>query len=604
MTTLLQYFRRATRRRKRTDVPTAPQPIAEPMPAVPAPGIAIAPNDPLIAYFLSVPSAVELDRLRLDSPALEAMHAAGIKVVVPLVSQGELIGIISLGPRRSQQEYSSDDRGLLSNLAVQAAPAVRVAQLVYQQQAEALQRERIAQELRVAHLVQQTLLPRAIPNLPGWQIDRYYQPAREVGGDFYDFIDLPNGRLGLVIGDVTDKGVPAALVMATTRSVLRAVASQLESPGAVLGRVNDVLVNEIPPNMFVTCLYAILDPQSGQLRFANAGHDLPYRHYQGGTDELRARGMPLGLMPDMVYEENELIIAPGEGVLFYSDGIVEAHNADREMFSFGRLQRLLAHAVPKGGEALVQVLLAELARFTGEGWDQEDDITMVLLERVIGDGGQETGDRRQETGDGGQDAKIHQVLVKDTLNSDISSITSKPTLDLAQQIAFTIQLPPPNPQLSAPDTWRTLAEWALPSEPGNEHIAMERVGEACGGLVISPRRLERLKTAVAEATMNAIEHGNRSRPELMVELRVRASADAVAVEIIDQGGATPIGETEEPDLYAKLEGEQSPRGWGLFLIKSMVDDMRVSNDEQHHRIELIMQLENTEQGANNASESV
>jgi serine phosphatase RsbU (regulator of sigma subunit) len=115
-------------------------------------------------------------------------------MIVPLVSQGELIGAISLGPRLSQQDYSSDDRGLLSNLSVQAAPAVRVAQLVRQQQLEARQRERIEQELRVAQLVQQTLLPKAPPALAGWRIDRYYQPAREVGGDFYDFIELPDGR--------------------------------------------------------------------------------------------------------------------------------------------------------------------------------------------------------------------------------------------------------------------------------------------------------------------------------------------------------------------------------------------------------------------------
>src|SRR5215213_7411789 len=155
MTTLLQYFRRATRRGSSSDTPVVPQPIAERMSPVLAAGIAIAPNDPLVAYFLNVPGAVELERLRLDSPALEAMRAAGVKVVVSLVSQGELIGVISLGPRLSQQEYSSDDRGLLNNLAVQAAPAVRVAQLVRQQQIEALQRERIEQELRVAHLVQQ-----------------------------------------------------------------------------------------------------------------------------------------------------------------------------------------------------------------------------------------------------------------------------------------------------------------------------------------------------------------------------------------------------------------------------------------------------------------
>jgi serine phosphatase RsbU (regulator of sigma subunit) len=379
MTTFFQNRRRAKRRGEQPEIAETPGVERAQLKTVPP--IEIAPNDPLVAYFLSVPGAVELERLRLESPALEAMRAAGVRIVVPLVGQGELIGVISLGPRLSQQEYSSDDRGLLNNLATQAAPAVRVAQLVRQQQIEARQRERLAQELRVAQLVQQTLLPKEVPSIDGWRIGRYYQPAREVGGDFYDFIDLPNDRIGLVIGDVTDKGVPAALVMATTRTILRAASGRIDSPGAVLQIANDLLVEDIPPNMFVTCLYAILDARSGRLCYANAGHDLPYRRGRAGVDELRARGMPLGLMPGMQYEEKELTLEPGESVLFYSDGLVEAHNPQREMFSFGRLQALVASG-PAGGEALIHSLLADLTRFTGSGWDQEDDITMVLLERT------------------------------------------------------------------------------------------------------------------------------------------------------------------------------------------------------------------------------
>jgi serine phosphatase RsbU (regulator of sigma subunit) len=326
---------------------------------------------------------VEIEKLDLDSPALAAMKEAGVKLVVPLVSQGELIGILNLGPRLSQQEYSADDRKLLSDLATQTAPAVRVAQLVRQQQQEAQERERIEQELRVARLIQQTLLPKTLPELPGYDVAAYYQPAREVGGDFYDFLDLEDGRMGFVVGDVTDKGVPAALVMATTRTMLRAAAQRLDTPGEVLKRVNDVLVQEIPPNMFVTCLYAILERESGHLVYANAGHDLPYRRRAGrseGAEELRARGMPLGLMPGMGYEEKEILLEKGESILFYSDGLVEAHDAHREMFGFPRLQGLVG-THRSGGSSLVSFLLSELRRFTGEDWEQEDDITLVTLER-------------------------------------------------------------------------------------------------------------------------------------------------------------------------------------------------------------------------------
>jgi serine phosphatase RsbU (regulator of sigma subunit) len=355
----------------------------------PAPQLQIAPNDPIVAYFASASGVVEIDKLDLHSPALKAMKAAQIKVVVPLVSQGELIGLLNLGARLSQQEYSADDRKLLNDLATQTAPAVQVAQLVRQQQQQAQERERIEQELRVARLIQQTLLPKHVPDVAGYQLAAYYQPAREVGGDFYDFLELDEDHLGLVVGDVTDKGVPAAIVMATTRTMLRASAQRLDSPGEVLKRVNDVIVRDIPPNMFITCLYAILDLKSGLLRYANAGHDLPYRRRStsygagggaGGAEELRATGMPLGLLPGMSYEEKEIILQRGDTVLFYSDGLVEAHDPHREMFGFPRLQGLVG-AHRSDGPAMVNFLLSELGRFTGQEWEQEDDITLVTLDR-------------------------------------------------------------------------------------------------------------------------------------------------------------------------------------------------------------------------------
>jgi len=140
---------------------------------------------------------------------------------------------------------------------------------------EIRERERVEHELRVARSIQQAALPKEVPTLEGWQITPYYQPAREVGGDFYDFLELEDGRLGVVVGDATGKGVPAALVMASARSMLRAVAQASYSPGDVLRRVNDPMVSDIPTNMFVTCFYAILEPKSGHLVYANAGHDLP-----------------------------------------------------------------------------------------------------------------------------------------------------------------------------------------------------------------------------------------------------------------------------------------------------------------------------------------
>ncbi len=243
------------------------------------------------------------------------------------------------------------------------------------------ERERIEQELLVARRIQQASLPKEVPELEGWEISPYYRPAREVGGDFYDFHLLSKGRLGVVVGDATGKGVPAALVMATTCGMLQLAAEALEfsSPGEVLERVNETLRARIPPNMFVTCFYAILDPKSGRLSYANAGHDLPYLHRNGGTEELRARGMPLGLMPGMGYEEKETILEAGEAVLFYSDGLVEAHDAKGEMFGFPRLRALVGEHVKERSPG--DSLLEELYSFTGEGWEQEDDITLLTLRR-------------------------------------------------------------------------------------------------------------------------------------------------------------------------------------------------------------------------------
>jgi serine phosphatase RsbU (regulator of sigma subunit)/anti-sigma regulatory factor (Ser/Thr protein kinase) len=500
----------------------------------------IAPDDPLVAYFLDTPGAVELERLRLDSPALRELKAAGVAIAIPLVSQGELVGVLNLGPRMSQQDYSSDDRGLLNTLASQAAPAVRVAQLVRQQQIETRERERIEQELRVARLIQQTLLPKELPALPGWQLAAYYQPARAVGGDFYDFLSFSDGRLGIVIGDVTDKGVPAALVMATTRSILRTAAQEgLATPGAVLARANDLLFPDIPPRMFVTCLYGILNPHTGALVYANAGHDLPHQRQEGGAVELRATGMPLGLMPGMSYEERETILAPGDSVLFYSDGLVEAHNPAREMFGFPRLMSLMAEWTDT--TPLIERMLNELAAFTGADWEQEDDVTLVALQRE------------------------HLAITPAMFTADTGSESDA--------------------------GWQTLADFETASAPGNERDVIAHVETALAPLGLPHKRIEQLKTAVAEATMNAMEHGNHYAPDQPVGIVVRANAAAVSVRIRDNGGDQPIPEAHTPDIEAKLAELQTPRGWGLFLIKSLVDDMRVTGDGGFHTVELIINRE-------------
>jgi serine phosphatase RsbU (regulator of sigma subunit)/anti-sigma regulatory factor (Ser/Thr protein kinase) len=486
-------------------------------------------DDPLWQYLLHQASPVEINKLNLVSPILDQLRREGYRIIVPLISQGELIGLLNLGVRMSEQEYSTDDHHLLSSLATQAAPSLQVAQLAHQQQLQARERERLEHELRVARIIQQTLLPKELPHLPGWQVNTFWQPAREVGGDFYDFIPLPGNKIGVVIADVTDKGVPAALVMATTRTLLRAAVENFSSPGKVLQRVNDLLHPDIPAKMFVTCLYGVLDPQNGKFIFANAGHNLPYHHSGEDVLEHRARGMPLGLLPGMIYEEKEIYLSPGDLLLLSSDGLVEAHNSQGKMFGFGKMKEIMRGKL--SDQPLISALIAEYETFTGNDHEQEDDITLVTLEYM-----------------------------------------------------------PNAPDLQSNVWWETLASFELPSEPGNERTAALRVLEVVESLNLTEQRRKHLETAVSEAALNAIEHGNNYQRDTPVKIEIKRSTTDLLIRIQDFGGGTTIPEPVEPDLDAKLAGLQSPRGWGLFLIRNMVDEMKVYSDTIHHTVELLLHL--------------
>ncbi len=490
--------------------------------------IGFPPDDPLLAYLASTSSAVEIERINLQSPFLDRMRSEGVRIILPLVSQGELIGIINLGSRRSEQDYSSDDRRLLNTLATQAAPALRVAQLARQQQIEARQRERIEQELKVARVIQQTLLPKEIPAIPGWQIKAFWQPAREVSGDFYEFLQLPDGRYWILIADVTDKGVPAALVMATTRSLLRTTAERFMEPGNVLVHTNEQLIPDIPSKMFVTCLLVLLDPKNGKVVFANAGHNLPYHKTADGVIEQHANGMPLGLLPGMGYDEAEITVLPGETLLLISDGLVEGHNQQREMFGFERVKSILAET---NTEDYIGCLMKSFNEFSGDGHEQEDDITLVTLTRLPAEG------------------------------------------------PFPID-----------EGDKVLVSFSIPSEPGRERTVASKVLESIAGVGFDQTHLKRIETAVAEATMNALEHGNHYDPQKPVDVQAVIHGQKLIVRIRDLGGDIPIPAAIEPDIDAKLAGLQSPRGWGLFLIQNMVDEMQTYNDKTHHTVELVVNI--------------
>ncbi len=236
----------------------------------------------------------------------------------------------------------------------------------------------------MARQIQESFLPDKLPVLDGYRIAAHWEPAREVSGDFYDFIPLPDGKICIVVGDVTDKGVPASLVMATTHSILHAVVNSAialdggSSPGWILSQMNDVLQPDMPMYMFVTCLVSVLDPKTGAFRFATAGHPPPFQRTNNGIIELKAKGMPLGLLPERTYDDVEIIVDKGDNLLFFSDGLIEAMDEDKNLFGEERLEKVLEEYQ---GEELIPHLLEKLAEFTHSKTEPDDDVTLVSLDR-------------------------------------------------------------------------------------------------------------------------------------------------------------------------------------------------------------------------------
>jgi serine phosphatase RsbU (regulator of sigma subunit) len=304
-----------------------------------------------------------IQRIERLADATNRFSEGDFSVRVPVKKPDEIGGL--------EQQFNGMAGQLVDSFAQRQAHA--------EQSARQEERARIEQEMRSAQYVQESLLPDEVPSIAGWQIEPFYCPARQVGGDLYDFLTLPNGQIGIVIGDVSGKGMPAALMMATTCTMIRAASRGDFSPGELLAVVNDLLIGNTTPNMFVTCFYAILDPASGLLRFANAGHSLPVLTRNGEIIELMAKGMPLGLMPEQSYPDQEIYLQSGDSILFYTDGLVESHNREMDMFGTSRLQDLLKEHSHEDG--LLEYLLKQLDEFTGAVWEQEDDIALIKLRR-------------------------------------------------------------------------------------------------------------------------------------------------------------------------------------------------------------------------------
>ena len=298
---------------------------------------------------------------------------------VPLSVKGDVLGVFVVV--ESGRADSLDDRRLeiINGVAQQVALAVQNDRL----QQERAERERLEQELRLARDIQETFMPEHLPHIPGWELDVAWRAAREVAGDFYDVFELPKGKLGLVIADVADKGMPAALFMALTRTLMRAAASEGRSPGDALRRVNDLLVPDAQHGMFVTGLYVVLSPDSGRLVVANAGHHPPLilRSDSERVEQMERGETALGVLQDVTFLERETQLGSGDCMILYTDGVTEAISPDGAFFGEERLWTVIQQKCEgRTAEATLTSIIDAVAEFVGDN-RPSDDLTLMVLRR-------------------------------------------------------------------------------------------------------------------------------------------------------------------------------------------------------------------------------
>ena len=240
----------------------------------------------------------------------------------------------------------------------------------------------IQNELDVASKMQQSILPSHFPSGEDYQVFGNMNPARNVGGDFFDVVRLENGRIGVSVADVSDKGVPAALFMMSSRTLLKGASIGSTGPGGVLREVNDLLNEDNEASMFVTIFYAEFDPESGEFIYANGGHNPPLFVRADGSSTLLplTGGVALGSWPDLDYEQDSVNLAHGESVVLYSDGVTEALNSEGEQFGVEGLQEVFASSPPKDAEVAVQGIFTAMSQFAGET-PQFDDATCLIIRR-------------------------------------------------------------------------------------------------------------------------------------------------------------------------------------------------------------------------------
>jgi sigma-B regulation protein RsbU (phosphoserine phosphatase) len=306
------------------------------------------------------------------------------ELLLPMSGRTDLLGLIALGPKMSEEPYTPTDLRTLQSVAAQTGLTLEVAELVRTLANQAAERERMNREIEIAREVQQRLFPQSIPTVAGVGLAGFCRPASEVGGDYYDLIEMENGHLGFAIGDVSGKGISASLIMAGLRASLRGLL--LDEPGDLanmMQKVNRLVYEASSSSRYATFFFATFTPQTREFRYVNAGHNSPVllKQASGELQRLEACGPVVGMLPLTSYEAGSLILEPGDLLVAYTDGISEAMTAEDEEWGEDRM----LEAVPRRATASAAEVLEEIFRaadvFTA-GAEQHDDMTLLVMKLI------------------------------------------------------------------------------------------------------------------------------------------------------------------------------------------------------------------------------
>jgi serine phosphatase RsbU (regulator of sigma subunit) len=296
---------------------------------------------------------------------------------VPLSVKADVFGILLLQETPGGRRFRTRRLEIITGIAQQAALAIQDDRL----QKEMMARERLETEVQLARQIQQTFIPESLPRHPDWDLAARWKTARQVGGDFYDVMQFPDDKLGLFIADVADKGMPAALFMALTRTLVRAAVIETPSPSEALQRVNELLLPDTKQGMFVTAVYAVLDLKTGELTYANAGHNPPlWLKTSGEIERLTRTGIALGATENGTMSQRTIQLDPGESILFYTDGLTEEFSPDGDPFGEKRLMDSLRSASSSSIDLMLDAIESGLDAFVGSV-PLTDDLTMLAVRR-------------------------------------------------------------------------------------------------------------------------------------------------------------------------------------------------------------------------------